>query len=599
MRSRPIILAAAALGLAAATFSVGCGSNCADTLTCEKPEPPGGAGGQGGDGGATTTTTTSSGGATSTGTAGGDPSTTTTGVGGAGGDPSTTTTGAGGEGGASTTSGGGGGAPPLLPLGEACVAGSECDSGICADGVCCDGACGGTCEACDLSGSAGTCTPYAQGTDPENECGLASCDGAGTCSVAEEIWSQQFGDASDQRIEAVAVDASNNIYVAGTFSGSITFGSVTLTSSGGTDVLVAKLASTGGLIWAKKFGGADDQTATHIAIAGSKVYVGGTYRGSPTFGTTTLSSSTSNAGWYAARIDGATGNGDWAVGQPGAGGTFGFPRALLGIGVSGSHLFVLERPLVGTPTVRKVSSAGVEVDNVFLCDVLTCNPQALDVAANGNLLIAGYFSSSTGFLGGPTLAPDGSDGFVVRANTNLGHVWSMTVGGAGSERLHAVADRPDGSIALLGTSNGTFAFGAGQVTNVGGTDAMVLTVSSGGIPTDAISFGGPGDDALVALAFGVGEDVVLGYSDGDVTIGGQTLLGAGGEDALVIKLSSSTLAPLWARRVGGVDDQRARGVGVDGLGRIAVGGWFRETLSFGTPLTSAGNQDAFLVQLTP
>ncbi len=62
--------------------------------------------------------------------------------------------------------------------GDPCGASNECGAGFsCADGVCCDGACGGTCEACDLAGSQGTCTPIADGDDPANECGNVSCGG--------------------------------------------------------------------------------------------------------------------------------------------------------------------------------------------------------------------------------------------------------------------------------------------------------------------------------------------------------------------------------------------------------------------------------------
>jgi hypothetical protein len=72
------------------------------------------------------------------------------------------------------------------PLGATCAAGSECEAGLCVDGVCCASACEGTCEACDLPGSLGTCSlvhgaPHGKkscvtgaASDP---CNAGSCDG--------------------------------------------------------------------------------------------------------------------------------------------------------------------------------------------------------------------------------------------------------------------------------------------------------------------------------------------------------------------------------------------------------------------------------------
>jgi hypothetical protein len=76
------------------------------------------------------------------------------------------------------------GAGACVPLvsGVACTLGAECASGNCVDGVCCNSACGGTCMACNLAGSQGTCSNVPDNTDPANECvGATSCNGAGAC----------------------------------------------------------------------------------------------------------------------------------------------------------------------------------------------------------------------------------------------------------------------------------------------------------------------------------------------------------------------------------------------------------------------------------
>ena len=75
-----------------------------------------------------------------------------------------------------------------LENGKPCQAASWCKSGFCADKVCCDTACAGTCQACDLAGTKGTCTFIQKSAGPQAECpgdalcGDGSCDGAGSCS---------------------------------------------------------------------------------------------------------------------------------------------------------------------------------------------------------------------------------------------------------------------------------------------------------------------------------------------------------------------------------------------------------------------------------
>jgi hypothetical protein len=69
-----------------------------------------------------------------------------------------------------------------LGNGQACTDATACDSGFCADGVCCDTACNGVCQSCNAAATKGTCTNFAGGTDPDNECaGSVSCNGTGAC----------------------------------------------------------------------------------------------------------------------------------------------------------------------------------------------------------------------------------------------------------------------------------------------------------------------------------------------------------------------------------------------------------------------------------
>ncbi|HRI71420.1 MAG TPA: hypothetical protein PK156_44610, partial [Polyangium sp.] len=78
----------------------------------------------------------------------------------------------------------GAGACIKAPNGATCANGTECTSGYCVDGVCCATACMETCNACNVSGSVGTCSPIPAGqgdTNATTPCATV-CDGAGVCN---------------------------------------------------------------------------------------------------------------------------------------------------------------------------------------------------------------------------------------------------------------------------------------------------------------------------------------------------------------------------------------------------------------------------------
>jgi hypothetical protein len=68
---------------------------------------------------------------------------------------------------------------PKLPQGGACATNAQCSNGQCVDGYCCDVACAGQCQACDVTGSEGTCTTI-KNDSPHG--GRAACPGAGSCA---------------------------------------------------------------------------------------------------------------------------------------------------------------------------------------------------------------------------------------------------------------------------------------------------------------------------------------------------------------------------------------------------------------------------------
>ena len=211
------------------------------------------------------------------------------GSGGVSGGPMSTGGGvSGGSGGASMGSGGATGGSGGAANGDAAVANS---GGTLSGGFTSSGA--------GHSGSGGTTV----------ESSLPSCDG-GVLSL-QAVW--PLPTTISAWPWAIAVDGQGNVYAAGSFDLSASFGTVVLTSSGPQDMFLAKFDSTGALVYANRYGGPSfDDASPALAVDNvGNAYLGGGFGQTLDFGggTTPLVALTSDA--FVAKI-GATGQTIWA-----------------------------------------------------------------------------------------------------------------------------------------------------------------------------------------------------------------------------------------------------------------------------------------------
>lgn len=85
---------------------------------------------------------------------------------------------------------------------------------------------------------------------------LAKYDASGTLT-----WTVQLGSSADDKCESVAVDASGNVFVAGS-----TKGNLDGTNAGGTDAFLAKYDTSGELLWKEQWGTSKSDTGYSVAV---------------------------------------------------------------------------------------------------------------------------------------------------------------------------------------------------------------------------------------------------------------------------------------------------------------------------------------------
>jgi hypothetical protein len=139
---------------------------------------------------------------------------------------------------------------------------------------------------------------------------LAKFDEAGN-----HVWSRRFGDASEQYGMSVTVDVSGNVIVTGRFDGTVDFGGAALTSAGNWDIFVAKFDEASNHLWSDSYGDESNQSGSGVAVDGSgNVIVTGRFDGTVDFGSGPL---TSAGNWdiFVAKFDEA-GNHLWSDSYP-------------------------------------------------------------------------------------------------------------------------------------------------------------------------------------------------------------------------------------------------------------------------------------------
>ncbi|MBK9264697.1 MAG: nucleotide-binding protein [Polyangiaceae bacterium] len=128
----------------------------------------------------------------------------------------------------------------------------------------------------------------------------------------QHLWSKRFGDTSDESPTGFGFDGTGNLFIAGGFKGPLNLGGSTLMSAGDNDCWIAKLDSAGNHQWSKRFGDAQKQYITGIAVTSTgDLALTVTFGGSIDFGGGPLTSA-GNLDIAIARMDGA-GNHVWSL----------------------------------------------------------------------------------------------------------------------------------------------------------------------------------------------------------------------------------------------------------------------------------------------
>ena len=443
---------------------------------------------------------------------------------------------------------------------------------------------------------------------------LAHYDALGNYLLAKNM-----GGPSQDVGQAIARDASGNLWISGQFYGTADFdpgpGNTSFTSPNGNfDVFLAKYDATGSLLFAGAFGSADYENGPTLAVdVNGRVHLGGYCTGQmdvdPGAGTMLLSpldrdaffmtlSSTGvfvNAGSIGGHA--AAGNCNIAeVAQDPAGNTYiaGWHGGAIDFD-PGPGAVVLTSTVGYDPFVAKYGPTGALIYARSFAGDGTTNNQAFGIVADaaGNAYACGRFRAPLDMDPGPDISMITSAGFddvfFVKLDAAGDLVFAHPIGGPSNDLGRCITLDGSGNIFISGEYSGTVDFDPGpgvtNLTSVGGSeDVFFAKYTPGGALVFAKGFGSTsGENGNSVAVTPTGEIWVAGTmsatTDFDPSASTYNLTSAGSIDAFLARYSS-TGNFLFAGRMGSTSLDQVHDLDVDAMGRAYISGRFYGTVDF-------------------
>ena len=420
-------------------------------------------------------------------------------------------------------------------------------------------------------------------------------------------WATQAGGGDLDFGSGITIDDAGNSYVTGRFEGTATFGSYSLTSSGEYDIFVAKMDAIGNWQWATKAGGTGWDGGCGITIDDTgNSYVTGYFFGTATFGSYSLTSS-GDSDIFVAKID-ADGNWQWATKAGGTGSDVGFVITIDDAGNSYVTGFFSDTATFGSYSLTSsggedIFVAKIDADGNWQWATKAGGTNAdfgygITIDDAGNSYVTGFFSDTATFGFYSLNSSGGDDIFVAKMDAVGNWQWVTQAGGIVMDYGWGITIDDAGNSYVTGFFSDTATFGSYTLTSCGDSDIFVAKIDADGNWQRATQAGGISYDKGYGITIDdAGNSYVTGYFRDTATFGSYSLTSCGDSDIFVAKIDADGNWQ-WATQAGGTDWDYGRAITIDDAGNSYVTGMFEGTATFGSySLTSSGWFDIFVTKL--
>ena len=389
--------------------------------------------------------------------------------------------------------------------------------------------------------------------------------------------------------------------VAVSFSGNV------LTKFGGQDIVLVKFDTDGNYVWGKTFGsnGSDQGISIALDHAGNLV-ICGTYSGTINFGSQSVTSTGSSNNVYVAKFN-ADGDNLWAFSTSGNGmknvnsiaidsdngiyltGYYFNNAQLFGYNPSGKGAYLVKLNANGAAlTLKTITSTGSFVN------------EGKDIAIDnaGNLLWTGNFNDTSDAEGTSLTSLGQQDIYLFKYNSSGNYLWHKTYGGTSADSPTSITIDATNKIFLTGAYRNSADFGSVTLT---AADAWYDDIFVAAMDVNGDVLWAKNTNMTYNFAYSIhaaSDDLIYvgGKLSADTQIDGVTL--PGGMSLLTFNKTTGAFQSTLSAEVvsGGIWSDQVSGISEDVSGNIYVTGKFSGSKKLGETTVSHEYDGLFLAK---
>ena len=373
-------------------------------------------------------------------------------------------------------------------------------------------------------------------------------------------WVYTAGGTGRDRGRKIALDSEGGIFVVGYYQNTVDFGNGNTTSNGSFDSFILKLNSSGNIEWVNSYGSTGNDLGRDLVVdSNDNIFMLGTFRGTVTFDQYAPSIYTSNdydvflirlnkSGiWQSTWRTENTGSADARALAIDSNNVTYLTGSFSGTVTFGDNTYTAANS--NDLFIHKIDTYN-NTHSTYTSNIdTTQKAKGISVDSSGNIYATGTFQNTVNFGGGNITTSD-KDIYLLKLNSSLAFQWvkrfAVDNGEAGTALGTAVTVDEDGNVYSVGEIAGTFDLGGGTQALGSNEEAYIVKHDSSGTFQWSKTVGGVGgfdnrvqDIVINSNDFVITAGQITGNTDFS-TVGSDTIDFGANEYNWVLKIKSAT-----------------------------------------------------------